>query len=912
ITSRLSGVLKLIKQEWNMDSASGNAYEQKTKISLGLDRQLRPVINTQTGPTSEIDRDQTIIREDAGFNPGKKKYEFKQIRHNTEDRDRGIRHVKLARRKRIGVNRTNRKLEDHNYFENCSIRYEGSDRWVIMHNLFDYIFIKNHQVRFDPPVKITRFSKVETQRCQPESRLSSCYCLTRRTANSMNGQSTSYHFTKCLSNKTKHDLELKTQRSLDAFTFHDPEKIQKWRIHLTHELLANKMFLFARVLVKTSDCEDEDLSMYDVLDYCHNVASEVELEVEKQIENNDSDVEWSDISDKTDDTESPESENDAKDNECLISCNISIEDAHPLAVKLNKLLQEGKIPENCIYYKFINDTTTFAMIDPTSASNFKWDDEVAEFFSTIKYLGGERTRKFIRGPGFLSIGKGGLIKECHAGYTTESGVIKPHLQSLHAFSQHPKAKVNKIIETDTVQVIPVVLASDGTALKPGLEYDQRQKAVVGLTHKVDASYVKQHPVPDPEEIKNKLITCADVTCAISLDNNATMPLAVHYRPKSVSGEDIFSSMENEIKTIQTCERCLELQQSSQHIVTSEMSTCSSKCEECLSSKSVCFECSDNGQVSDHTSLRSCDACLANGETCNKLAVVAVSTDCKSIRCSWSKWFIDLDGECSNVVLLRTLRDDADPSIRKELRKLLTLECVRNMDRMAVEPIVRVTRSNVLKVLEQQYVQARNHGYTSQKGIVFIAERGASAISFVDLSGCVEIKPNLLKRRVDLIMYKTIVQVNRICAFNGTVVFTDTKAGQVKQYHPVDSSVSVFLGSGETKSRDGTQSICSFAQVQGICNMENTLFVTDVSAGKVKLVTGLSSTITFLQMLGSFYDAFEIHPKCVPGGNVNEVSLQSAREKVKEVERRHNFAPDSNIFGVAQRGNLQIEQEHRGN
>jgi hypothetical protein len=47
-----------------------------------------------------------------------------------------------------------------------------------------------------------------------------------------------------------------------------------------------------------------------------------------------------------------------------------------------------------------------------------------------------------------------------------------------------------------------------------------------------------------------------------------------------------------------------------------------------------------------------------------------------------------------------LRDDTDPSIKKELRKLLTLECVRNKDRMAVEPIVRITRPNVLKVLEQ--------------------------------------------------------------------------------------------------------------------------------------------------------------------------------------------------------------------
>ncbi len=116
------------------------------------------------------------------------------------------------------------------------------------------------------------------------------------------------------------------------------------------------------------------------------------------------------------------------------------------------------------------------------------------------------------------------------------------------------------------------------------------------------------------------------------------------------------------------------------------------------------------------------------------------------------------------------------------------------------------------------------------------------------------------------------------------MFTDTKAGQVKQYNPVDNSVSILLGSGEAKSQDGMQSSCSFQQLQGICNMENTLFLTDVSAGKVKLVTGLSSTITFLEMLGSLYDAFKIHPKCVSSRNVDEVSLESARQKVKEVEK----------------------------
>lgn len=187
--------------------------------------------------------------------------------------------------------------------------------------------------------------------------------------------------------------------------------------------------------------------------------------------------------------------------------------------------------------------------------------------------------------------------------------------------------MNKIIESDAVHVIPVVLASDGTALKPGLEYDRRQKAVVGLTYRVDASYVKQHPFLDPKEIKGNLITSADVTCAISLDNCASVPIAVHYRPKAVSGQDIFSSMEDQ--NFQTCERCLAFQQSNQHIVSSERSTCCSKCEECFSSKSVCTRCRDKGQVSHHTSLRACDSCLANGETCNKMAAVAVSTDCES-------------------------------------------------------------------------------------------------------------------------------------------------------------------------------------------------------------------------------------------------------------------------------------------
>ena len=52
------------------------------------------------------------------------------------------------------------------------------------------------------------------------------------------------------------------------------------------------------------------------------------------------------------------------------------------------------------------------------------------------------------------------------------------------------------------------------------------------------------------------------------------------------------------------------------------------------------------------------------------------------------------------MLLRNLRDNAHTEIRKKLGKLLSLECARNKDRMAVEPVVRLTRPEVLEVLKQ--------------------------------------------------------------------------------------------------------------------------------------------------------------------------------------------------------------------
>ena len=51
-----------------------------------------------------------------------------------------------------------------------------------------------------------------------------------------------------------------------------------------------------------------------------------------------------------------------------------------------------------------------------------------------------------------------------------------------------------------------------------------------------------------------------------------------------------------------------------------------------------------------------------------------------------------------MAIIQTLRDDNNPNTRKKLRKLLKAEDVQNKDRMAVDPIIRLTSPEVLNTL----------------------------------------------------------------------------------------------------------------------------------------------------------------------------------------------------------------------
>lgn len=115
---------------------------------------------------------------------------------------------------------------------------------------------------------------------------------------------------------------------------------------------------------------------------------------------------------------------------------VGVENADPVCVKLNDLIQRGKVSKNQILYKYLKDVIE-VYYDP----RHEYDKEVIEVFNTLSYLGGRRTTKMNRGPMFAGQGRGSIhdtdncrmnlggpseetCRKNEAGYTTKSGVLK--------------------------------------------------------------------------------------------------------------------------------------------------------------------------------------------------------------------------------------------------------------------------------------------------------------------------------------------------------------------------------------------------------------------------------------------------------------------------------------------------------
>ena len=122
------------------------------------------------------------------------------------------------------------------------------------------------------------------------------------------------------------------------------------------------------------------------------------------------------------------------------------------------------------------------------------------------------------------------------------------------------------------------------------------------------------------------------------------------------------------------------------------------------------------------------------------------------------------------------------------------------------------------------------------------------------------------------------EIKRVASFKN-ILASDSGAYQVKVYDPVDKVVTVLVGSGQKGNEDGTAKSCTFVQLQGICTVGETIFVTVASTGNVKLITDLSGTTQFLKHLGLLYGSFGITCK----GNIPQhFTPQQMVQKVNEI------------------------------
>ena len=163
-----------------------------------------------------------------------------------------------------------------------------------------------------------------------------------------------------------------------------------------------------------------------------------------------------------------------------------------------------------------------------------------EFFNSIKFLGGEKTVNFLRGPMWYGCGKG-VRKDAKdarmnfggpsrttrlkhsSGYTTKSGTIKPWIDSFLTLANDASREVKPLIKTPVVKIFGTAMENDSTALKPSIQFDENQNLNIGLKDRFDIRFVAANPAPTPDFLRDCVVTEANITYLSTTDKNTGCP-----------------------------------------------------------------------------------------------------------------------------------------------------------------------------------------------------------------------------------------------------------------------------------------------------------------------------------------------------------------------------------------------------
>lgn len=402
---------------------------------------------------------------------------------------------------------------------------------------------------------------------------------------------------------------------------------------------------------------------------------------------------------------------------------------------------------NHIFYQLIYHGLKSAHATPRS---FHWPDNLVDFANSVEAQGGTKTCNLIRGPGAVIKDRATFWQRINIPFPSkstrqrlkpasvkESGVITSHLRNLIQMS----TASTPLQSNDTVVLRPICLSRDAMAIKPSGDFDIESNTIVGMTHKIDLSYVKENPLPDPDLLKRSMYTEAGAVIGTALDSSVGLLVANDFLTSRTSSDMVFETLSSVTDAVQTCESCLR--NVSSHVI--ENTTCDIECD------SVCYSCLQNIEAdlnepcdecsavyfSPYPQLRPCSRCVRAGRQCHKLVVVGLSMDCESNNAAAMKrihqksdipshmlllhaipdavhagkkvfrasanWWLLLDGYRINNSMLRTLRQ-FDKTAAEKLKPAVSDSALRNRDRMDYGAILECTDPGLHSILSSLSAQ----------------------------------------------------------------------------------------------------------------------------------------------------------------------------------------------------------------
>ncbi|CAH3041634.1 unnamed protein product, partial [Porites evermanni] len=199
--------------------------------------------------------------------------------------------------------------------------------------------------------------------------------------------------------------------------------------------------------------------------------------------------------------------------------------------------------------------------------------------------------------------------------------------------------------------------------------------------------------PSADDLRNNIITEAIVSSLTTLDNKFSLPCAVDYATqKGKTGEAMANEFETHLKTVQTCEACQRRTPGQRNILKLENIRCESFCNVCYEKKDVWKECLEKGVGVIALIMAS-------------FVLLSILPDCphvgKSLKGSFSNWWLKYGDERSNLAQLRTLQNRSDNTTKEKFRKLLPKnDHVKNKDRQDPSAVLELTKQSVIDELSQ--------------------------------------------------------------------------------------------------------------------------------------------------------------------------------------------------------------------